>query len=84
MRDDEFEWDDDKALRNERKHDVSFWTARLALADPWALDVEDPDPDEGVYAALMYVVNYTDRGRRIRIISARRATNYEQNQYYNQ
>ena len=77
MRDDEFEWDDDKALRNERKHDVSFWTAPLALADPWALDVEDPDPDEErwnrtcVYAALMYVVNYTDRGRRIRIISAR-------------
>ncbi|HZC16746.1 MAG TPA: BrnT family toxin [Caulobacteraceae bacterium] len=32
-----FEWDDGKARTNERKHGVSFRTARLVFTDPFAL-----------------------------------------------
>ena len=35
-------------------------------------------------AAANYAVSYTERGERIRIISARRATKHEQDDYYQQ
>lgn len=87
MRDDEFEWDDRKAAANERKHEVSFEFARLAFDDPMAIDEEDPDPDEARYNRLccfdnsLVVVCYTDRGDRVRIISARKAHKHEQHIY---
>jgi uncharacterized DUF497 family protein len=34
MRDDEFEWDNRKAKRNERRHGVTFELARLVFDDP--------------------------------------------------
>ena len=34
MRDDEFEWDDRKAVRNVRDHGVTFEQARSAFDDP--------------------------------------------------
>ena len=47
MRDDEFEWDDRKAKRNERQHGVTFELARLVFDDPNAIDRLDLDePDE--------------------------------------
>jgi uncharacterized protein len=90
MRDDEFDWDDRKAAANERKHDVSFELARLAFDDPMAIDDGDPDPDEERYNRLcrfgdsLVVVCYTDRGDRVRIISARKANKYEQYIYQTQ
>jgi uncharacterized protein len=89
MRDDEFEWDDRKAATNERKHDVSFETARIAFDDPVAVDLDDPDPDEERYNRIcladnqLLVVCYIERNRRIRIISARKANKYEQSIYEN-
>jgi uncharacterized protein len=90
MRDDEFEWDDWKAAVNVRKHDVSFELARAAFSDPMAIDDEDPDPDEERYNRLcgfgncIVVVCYTDRGARVRIISARKANKHEQFIYQDQ
>ena len=87
MRDDEFEWDDDKAAKNVRKHDLTFWLARDAFDDPNAVDLDEPDPDEERYNRLckindlMLAVCFTERHGRIRIISARRANRYEQ-QFY--
>ena len=84
MRDEEFEWDDGKASRNLRDHDVSFELARRAFGDPNWLDVEDPDPDEERWHRIcrlegqILVVVYTERGRRARIILARRAEPHEQ------
>jgi uncharacterized protein len=90
MRDDEFEWDDRKAAANERKHDVSFELARLAFDDPMSIDDGDPDPVEERYNRLcsfgdsLVVVCYTDRGDRVRIISARKANKHEQYIYQTQ
>ena len=88
MRDHEFEWDDAKAERNVQEHDVTFEMAREAFSDPEFIDEDDPDPDEERFkrictrADALYVIVYTERGSRTRIISARRADRHEQRRYY--
>ena len=90
MRDDLFEWDDRKARRNFRDHRVTFEVARSAFDDPDSIDGEDPDPDEERYSRLcrldhrVFVVVWTKRGKRVRIISARSATKHEQQAYFRQ
>jgi uncharacterized DUF497 family protein len=81
MRDGEFEWDDIKARRNARAHGVTFEVARRAFTDPRLIERLDPDePDEdrllltGLAGDVLLTVCYVERGRRIRIISARKAT----------
>jgi hypothetical protein len=86
----EFEWDDAKARSNVRKHGVKFDDATTAFYD--ALSVTIPDPDHSVdesrflligmtLTGRLVVVSHTDRGRRIRIISARRANRRERASY---
>ena len=87
-----YDWDEDKAAANFRKHGVSFEEAVHALGDPFAVERIDErfDYDEerriailqGV-SSLLHVV-YTERGDVTRIISAREATRNEQNNYYRQ
>jgi uncharacterized DUF497 family protein len=90
MRSDGFEWDDRKAAINARDHGVTFETARLAFADPDCFDREDPDPDEERFSRLcrlnlrVFVVVWTLRARRVRIISARPANRHEQEIYFRQ
>lgn len=87
---DDFEWDDDKAASNLRKHGVSFDMAKHAFRDPFAIDWLDTKQDaaELRYALLGTVegrvlfVAYTERDDRIRIISARGATGYERKRYH--
>ncbi len=38
----EFEWDDDKAKKNLKKHGVSFEEASSVFGDPLALTIPDP------------------------------------------
>lgn len=83
----DFEWDADKAARNLAKHGVSFEEAALAIRDPLAIDFDDLERPENLVTlaaspaqAILYVVS-TDRGPRIRIISARRATRHERRIY---
>ena len=40
----QFEWDAAKAVRNLKKHGVSFEEAVSVFADPLALIYADPDP----------------------------------------
>ncbi|MFM9942728.1 MAG: BrnT family toxin [Hyphomicrobiaceae bacterium] len=92
MRDDEFEWDDNKAATNVREHGVTFWLARSAFLEPYWWEELDPDPDEERFNRLCAVlvdeqevvlsITYTERQQRIRIISARKATRHEQNTYF--
>ena len=92
MKDDDFEWDDATAAANFANHGVSFERARLVFADPFAVGRIDDRVDYGedrftlvgmVEGTLIFVV-YTERGDRVRIITARRATRHEQNDYFQQ
>lgn len=86
----EFEWNPNKAALNLEKHGVSFQEAATVFNDP--LSVTFPDPDHSVgenrYVIIgisrfgqLLVVAHTDRGEKVRIISARRATRLERRFY---
>ena len=86
----EFEWDEAKADDNLRNHGVSFEFAATAFRDPFGIEwIDDREAYGEVRTILLgmadgtvLVVVYTERESRIRLISARRATRYEQNRYY--
>jgi len=87
----EFEWDQQKASKNDKKHGVSFSEATTVFADPLELTISDPDHSSGEYRFLsigrsnsgnLLVVFYTEREQnQIRIISARQATRQERKCY---
>jgi uncharacterized DUF497 family protein len=89
---DNFEWDDKKAARNYAKHGVSFKEAMNVFRDPFAigeLDNWEAYGEErfiliGMAGNRLLNVVYTERGERIRIISSRRATKHERENYYRQ
>jgi uncharacterized protein len=86
----EFEWDDAKAAANLRKHGISFQVATRVFDDLFALVEQDIGQEAGeerflitrMVNGLIIVVVYTERGERMRIISARKANSYEQRRYY--
>jgi len=84
----DYEWDQDKAENNARKHDVDFADAVTALEDDNALTLEDQDPEEKRFVTIgmdavgrLLVVVYTWRVERVCLISARKATRRERIQY---
>ena len=86
----EFEWDGRKAKFNLRKHGISFEEASSVFSDVLANVYEDPDHSFHEKRFLMIgtsvrgrllTVAFADRGRRIRIISARRVTRQEKKFY---
>ncbi|HEU0157616.1 MAG TPA: BrnT family toxin [Stellaceae bacterium] len=88
----EFAWDGVKAAQNLRDHRVSFEQAACAFRDPFAvewIDTREAYREErcillGMVDGQVLTVVYTERGNRIRIISAWRATRHEQDRYYRQ
>ena len=85
-----FEWDEKKADQNIRKHSVSFEEAATVFSDPFSITIYDPlhskDEDRFVILGMsennrLLVVIHTERGDKIRIISARKATKKERRQY---
>jgi uncharacterized protein len=86
-----FEWDENKNETNQKKHGVSFETAKLIFDDPSCLFVLDriEAGEQRWHAigmipkttAMLTVVHMEVSGGIIRIISARRATKQEQNDY---
>ena len=86
----EFEFDPAKAEANLRKHGVSFAHAEQALRDPLAATIEDPDViGEQRFVSLgmdalgrVLVVVHTQREERTRVISARKASWGESEQYH--
>ena len=86
----EFEWDPEKADQNLRQHGVAFTEGLTIFGDPLEVMVPDPDHSEGELrflslgrseAGRLLVVSYTERGSRVRIISAREATPKERREY---
>ena len=92
MRDDRFEWSDAKARANLRDHEVSFDAARLVFEDPRSLDEIDDRFDygedrfniTGMAEGRLLTVAYTQCDGRFRIISARKATRDEHDDYFRQ
>lgn len=86
----EIEFDPAKARANLRKHRVIFADAEQALRDPFAVTIEDPDAaGEQRFVTLgmdmlgrVLVVVHTTRRDRIRLISARKASKGEVEQYH--
>jgi uncharacterized protein len=83
-----FEWDPRKAASNFRKHGIRFADAVSVLEDANAITIVDDSAGEERFVTIgadaldrILVVVYTFRGRRIRIISARRTTRQERDQY---
>jgi len=89
----EFEWHRAKAEANLRTHGVSFGLAETVFKDPFAIELVDDREDYGeerfvivgmAEGHVLLFVAYTEREGRIRIISARRATQHEQDEYFRQ
>ncbi|MBS0184478.1 MAG: BrnT family toxin [Nitrospira sp.] len=85
-----FEWDDEKAKANLKKHRVGFDEAITVFTDPFSVTIPDPghSADEQRYVDIgssdkgrMLVVVYTERNSNIRIISCRKATPSERTLY---
>ncbi|RJP80753.1 MAG: BrnT family toxin [Candidatus Zixiibacteriota bacterium] len=86
----QFEWDPTKAHTNLIKHGVSFEEATTVFGDTLSLTVTDPihSTGEARYITIglsklsrLLVVAHSDRGDRIRVISARPATKGERRTY---
>ncbi len=84
-----FEWDEAKRLANLEKHGIDF----IDVSELFDGDIVTVEDDRYSYGEQRFVtfgllqgrvvaVVHTDRGESIRIISARKATNYEQRTYF--
>ncbi len=84
-----FEWDEAKRIANLRKHGIDFIDLAVVF-DGETLTLEDDRYDYGeqrlitfgLLRGLVVAVVHTDRQDSTRIISARKATKYEQKFYF--
>lgn len=86
----DIEFDPSKVRSNLAKHQVSFAHAEQALRDPMAVTIEDPDAEgEQCFVTLgmdalgrVLVIVHSPRESRTRLISARKASKGEAEQYH--
>jgi len=85
-----FEWDPQKAIKNARKHGVTFDEAATVFGDPYGLIVADPRHSAAEsrsvllgysQAGRLLAVMFTERGDRLRLLSARTAIRRERRHY---
>jgi len=86
-----FEWDENKNVRNQQKHGVTFEEAQTVFADELGRLIPDPDHSDGearfilmglsAYSRLLVVCHCERDEDLIRIISARKADKFEKRQY---
>ena len=86
----DFEWHPPKAAANLKKHKVSFQEAMTIFGDERVLSIPDCEhsKDEQRYLAIgrsererLLVMCFTERGERLRIVSARCAERWERRVY---
>ena len=86
----QFEWDENKARSNARKHGLTFEEASSAFADPLAAIFGDVSHSAAESREILIghssggrlvVVSFTERSDSVRIISARRASSRERSDY---
>ncbi len=88
----QFEWDEKKNKTNIQKHNLSFSAAKFIFNDKNRIEFFDDvhSIDEERYITIgainrvpiVATVVYTERGQKIRLISARPATAEERRLYY--
>lgn len=88
----QFEWDEDKRRANARKRGIDFADAATIFEGKIVIVPDDRfDYGEARYIAFgllkgqvikVIVVAYTERGEKIRIISARKALKHEETFYF--
>jgi uncharacterized DUF497 family protein len=83
-----YQWNRDKAIANFRKHGIDFADAVSIFSDELAITIPDERFEEEHFITVgidafgrVLVVVYTLRGNEIRLISARKATRKERQQY---
>ena len=85
-----FEWDSNKANKNNKKHGVSFEEASTVFYDTLSATFDDSGHSAGEYRFItiglsslnrLIVVSHTDREDKIRIISARQTTAHERKRH---
>ena len=87
-----FSWEEEKNKTNRKKHGVSFEEAQTVFYDDNAIEFDDPDHSENEDRFLMLGISgrlrmllvchcYRANDSVIRIISARKATRKEAEQY---
>jgi uncharacterized DUF497 family protein len=85
-----YEWDPQKAKANLRKHRVPFEEAATVFLDPRAVTYPDPDHSDEEFREItighssklgVIFLSHTQRGDRVRIIGARKATRAERKHY---
>jgi len=85
-----FEWDENKAKINKRKHGITFEEATTAFADELSITIDDPLHSEDEDRLILIgksqyfntlVVVHVERKDILRIISARKATKKERKFY---
>jgi uncharacterized protein len=85
----EFEWDSKKARSNELKHGVTFEFATGVFDDTSRTErlnaslVEQRWATVGLVEGVETYVVYTVRDEAVRLITARRATRHEREEYWN-
>jgi len=85
-----FDWDEDKAAANVKKHGISFQEAKTVFGDPFSVTIDDPAHSASEYrfvdigtsaSEMILAVAYAERGQKIRLISCRKATKAERKIY---
>jgi len=87
-----FDWDENKNISNQRKHAISFAEAKTVFFDENARLIHDPDHSDtedrfiiiglsSSFRLLVVIHAYRKDDEIIRIISARKATKNEKNNY---
>lgn len=85
-----FEWDEAKRLANLRKHGIDFVDVSAVFDGDIVTVGDDRSYTEqrfitlGLLQGRVIVIVHTEREDRTRIISARKATKYEQRTYFEQ
>ena len=85
-----FEWNARKALTNQAKHGVSLEEAMTVFSDPLARIFDDPDHSVAESREIiiglsqkqrLLIVCFTEPSNTVRILSARKATKNERQDY---
>ena len=66
-----YEWDEEKAAQNLRKHSISFEEAESVFDDPLSITI--PDPDHSSHEERLIDIGFSERRRLLVVVYTERA-----------